>query len=126
MVADGAAIIDIGGESTRPGAQPVSVQQELDRVLPVLEQLLPLVSVPLSVDTRHPDVMLAVIAAGAGMINDVNALQAAGAIEGVVKSSVAVCLMHMQANPQTMQDHPRYDDPAVEIRHFLRDRIRAC
>jgi len=126
MVGEGAAIIDIGGESTRPGAQPVSVQQEVDRVLPVLEQLLPLVSVPLSVDTRHPEVMRAVIAAGAGMINDINALQAEGAIPAVVNSRVAVCLMHMQTNPLTMQDNPHYDDPVVEIRQFLHGRIRAC
>jgi len=126
MVGEGAAIIDIGGESTRPGAQPVSVQQEVDRVLPVLEQLLPLVSVPLSVDTRHPEVMRAVIAAGAGMINDINALQAEGAIPAVVNSRGAVCLMHMQTNPLTMQDNPHYDDPVVEIRQFLHGRIRAC
>ena len=125
MVSDGAAILDIGGESTRPGAEPVSIQQEMDRVLPVLEALLPEVSVPISVDTRHAEVMAAVITAGAGMINDVNALRGPGAVSAVNHSDVAVCLMHMHANPETMQDNPRYRDPVKEIADFLAERVEA-
>jgi len=126
MAAEGAAIIDIGGESTRPGAAPVSVQQELDRVLPVIEQLLTRLDIPVSIDTRHFEVMVAAISAGVGMVNDVNALRAPGALEAVSASNVAVCLMHMQANPQTMQDSPVYDDPVAEIRQFLLGRVQAC
>ncbi len=126
MVADGAAIIDIGGESTRPGAEPVSVQQELDRVLPVLEGLVNSVAVPISIDTRHPQVMVAATQLGAGMINDVNALRAPGALEVACASGAAGCLMHMQANPQTMQANPQYLDPVAEISQFLQERLSAC
>ena len=125
MVNDGAAIIDLGGESTRPGAEPVSIQQELDRVLPVLAALVAEVEVPISVDTRHAEVMTAAIDAGAGMINDVNALRGPGAMSAVRQSSVAVCLMHMHANPETMQDNPQYSDPVQEICDFLTDRVSA-
>ncbi|MBL4621777.1 MAG: dihydropteroate synthase [Immundisolibacteraceae bacterium] len=126
MISDGAAIVDIGGESTRPGAEPVSIQQELDRVLPVLEVLVAEVDVPISVDTRHAEVMAAVIDAGAGMINDVNALRDPGAVAAVSQSSVAVCLMHMHANPETMQDNPQYSDPVQEIYDFLAVRVSAA
>ncbi|RLA11953.1 MAG: dihydropteroate synthase [Gammaproteobacteria bacterium] len=126
MVADGAAILDIGGESTRPGAELISIQQELDRVLPVFEELVQAIDVPISIDTRHPEVMLAATAAGAGMINDVNALRAPTALAVAVESGAAVCLMHMQATPQTMQDAPCYADPVLEIVQFLRERIAAC
>ncbi len=126
MVTDGAAIIDVGGESTRPGAQPVSLQQELDRVLPVVEALVAEVMVPISVDTRHAEVMAAAITAGAGLINDVNALRDPGAIAAVSQSSVAVCLMHMHAKPETMQDNPQYQDPVIEISGFLSERIAAA
>lgn len=126
MVADGAAIVDIGGESTRPGARPVSVQEELDRVMPVIEQLLPEINVPISIDTRQPEVMRVATAAGAGMINDINALRAPTALAIAAQSGAAVCLMHMQANPQTMQTNPHYGDPVVEITQFLRERIEAC
>ena len=125
MVNDGAAIIDLGGESTRPGAEPVSIQQELDRVLPVLAALVAEVEVPISVDTRHAEVMTAAIDTGAGMINDVNALRGPGAMSAVRQSSVAVCLMHMHANPETMQDNPQYSDPVQEICDFLTDRVAA-
>ena len=125
MVNDGAAIVDLGGESTRPGAEPVSIQQELDRVLPVLTALVAEVEVPISVDTRHAEVMTAAIDAGAGMINDVNALRGPGAMSAVSQSSVAVCLMHMHANPETMQDNPQYSDPVQEICDFLTDRVAA-
>ncbi|KAB7628422.1 dihydropteroate synthase [Alkalilimnicola sp. S0819] len=126
MVAEGAAIIDIGGESTRPGAAGVSVQQELDRVLPVIEALAPTLPVPLSVDTTKPEVMAAAVDAGAGLINDVLALRAPGALEVVAALSVPVCLMHMQGEPRTMQRDPRYDDVLQDVMGFLRGRLRAC
>ena len=125
----GADIIDVGGESTRPGAVPVSDREELDRVLPVLEALVrepAFADTPISVDTRKPGVMRAAIAAGASMINDVAALRARGAIEAVARSDVAVCLMHMQGTPATMQQAPEYVDVVGEVRAFLAERARAC
>jgi dihydropteroate synthase len=121
----GADILDIGGESTRPGAQPVPVAQELDRILPVLEGLRAL-DRPLSVDTYKPVVMLAALAAGASMINDINALQSEGALEVVQASDCGVCLMHKQGDPQTMQQDPHYDDVVGEVREFLAQRVAAC
>jgi len=127
MVSEGAAIIDIGGESTRPGAAPVSVQQELDRVMPVVESLVAELPVPLSVDTSKPEVMQAAISAGAGMINDVMALRQEGAIEAVRDAcQVLLCLMHMQGEPRSMQQNPRYDDVVGEVRHFLLERAALC
>jgi len=127
MVRDGAAIIDIGGESTRPGAAAVSVQQELDRVMPVVESLVAELPVPVSVDTSKPEVMQAAIRAGAGMINDVMALRSEGAIEAVRDAGrVALCLMHMQGEPRTMQQNPRYGDVVSEVRNFLLDRAAVC
>lgn len=125
LIAEGADIIDIGGESTRPGAQPVSVQQELDRVLPVIAALRG-IPVPISIDTCKPEVMRAAIAAGAQMVNDINALQDAAALDAVAASGVAVCLMHKQGNPQTMQQQPHYRDVFVEVGDFLRGRIAAA
>jgi dihydropteroate synthase len=125
LAGDGADIIDIGAESTRPGALPVAEAEELERVLPLLEALAPL-NVPLSVDTRKPAVMSAAIDAGAAMINDIDALRAPGAMEIVAASTVAVCLMHMQGEPQTMQAAPQYDDVVLEVSAFLRERTRAC
>jgi dihydropteroate synthase len=122
---DGADIIDIGGESSRPGALPVSVQQELDRVLPVLEAVSRLEK-PVSVDTRRPEVMQAALSAGASMINDIEALQAPGAVEAVAKSQCAVCLMHKKGEPATMQKDPHYDDVVAEVRRFLDERAVAC
>ena len=124
LIAEGADLLDIGGESTRPGAQTVSVQQELDRVLPVIEGLYG-VSVPLSIDTCKPEVMRAALAAGVSMVNDINALQQAEALAAVVASNAAVCLMHKQGQPQTMQLQPHYQDVLSEVMDFLRTRIAA-
>ncbi len=126
MVEEGAAIIDIGGESTRPGAQPVSVEQELERVVPVIEALAGEFPVPLSVDTLKPAVMREAVAAGAGLINDVMALQAPGAIEAVAELEIPVCLMHMQGEPRTMQQEPHYEDVVAEVTGFLAERVAAC
>jgi dihydropteroate synthase len=126
MVAEGARIIDVGGESTRPGAEPVPLQQELDRVLPVIEALTARVDAVISIDTMKPEVMTAAVDAGAGMINDVNALRSAGALQAAAATRAAVCLMHMQGSPRTMQTDPRYDDVVVEVDVFLRQRAQAC
>ena len=126
MVADGAAIIDIGGESTRPGAAPVSVQDELDRVLPVVELLVRELDVILSVDTSSPEVMRAAAAGGAGLINDVRALQRPGAIEAAAAAGLPVCLMHMRGEPGTMQVNPSYSDVVADVEAFLAQRIEAC
>ncbi|MDD5057854.1 MAG: dihydropteroate synthase [Sideroxydans sp.] len=122
LVADGADMLDIGGESTRPGAASVSEQQELDRVLPVIEGLSD-ISIPISIDTYKPEVMFAAILAGASMVNDVNALQAEGALQVVAQSDVAVCLMHKQGTPQTMQQRPAYQNVLDEVTAFLRERL---
>jgi dihydropteroate synthase len=124
LIAEGADMLDIGGESTRPGAQPVSVQEEMDRVLPVIESLRG-ASVPVSIDTCKPQVMQAAIAAGVQMVNDINALQGATAMNVVAAGNVAVCLMHKQGNPQTMQLQPDYQNVVSEVSDFLRDRIAA-
>lgn len=126
MVEEGAAVIDIGGESTRPGAAPVSVADEMARVIPVIEALRDEVPVPLSIDTSKPEVMAAAVAAGAAMINDVRALRADGALQVAARSGAAVCLMHMQGEPRSMQDDPRYDDVVTDVIAFLRARIAAC
>ncbi len=125
LISEGADLIDLGGESTRPGASPISADAELARVAPVLEALRE-TGVPVSVDTRQPAVMRAVLAAGAAMINDVQALRADGAIAAVVGTDASVCLMHMQGQPRTMQAAPRYDDVVAEVLAFLRARIDAC
>jgi dihydropteroate synthase len=125
LIAAGADIVDIGGESTRPGSIAASLQEELDRVLPVLETVVA-DGVPVSVDTQKTDVMAAAIRAGASMINDVNALQAAGAVEACAGSEVAVCLMHKQGDPRTMQLAPAYANVVEEVKEFLRERVRAC
>lgn len=126
MVEQGAAIIDIGGESTRPGAAAVSVAQELDRVLPVIEALAQRVPVPISIDTSKPQVMREAVRAGAGMINDVRALREPGALEAAVQARVPVCLMHMQGQPRSMQEAPHYADVVAEVSDFLRQRMAAC
>ena len=125
LIAEGADILDIGGESTRPGAQPVSVEEELGRVLPIIEALRG-ASVPISIDSCKPQVIQAAIAAGVQMVNDINALQEATALQAVAASNVAVCLMHKQGQPQTMQAQPDYRNVVAEISAFLRDRIAAA
>ena len=123
LAEDGADIIDLGGESTRPGAAPVSEAEEMQRVIPVLEKIRDLC---VSVDTRRPAVMKAALEAGAAMINDVHALQAPGALDAVRNSRCAVCLMHMKGEPATMQQDPHYDGVVKEVKGFLRSRIAAA
>lgn len=125
LIAEGADIIDIGGESTRPGAQPVALQEELERVLPVIEGLRG-ITIPISIDTCKPEVMRAALAAGAQMVNDINALQDSAALQAVAASDAAVCLMHKQGDPQTMQRQPHYEDAVAEVSGFLRGRIAAA
>ncbi|HVN41624.1 MAG TPA: dihydropteroate synthase [Steroidobacteraceae bacterium] len=126
MAEEGAAIIDVGGESTRPGAAAVSAAEELDRVVPVIERLAAASAVVLSVDTSKPEVMRAAVAAGAGMVNDVRALAVPGAREAVAQGGPAVCLMHMQGEPATMQADPRYGAVVAEVRGFLAARAAEC
>ena len=126
MVEEGAAIIDVGGESTRPGAEGVDLHEELRRVIPVIARLRDRSSAVISVDTSKPEVMHAAAAAGAAMINDVRALREPGALEAAVSSGCAVCLMHMSGEPATMQDAPRYRDVVAEVRRFLQDRVEVC
>lgn len=125
LLAQGADIVDLGGESTRPGAAPVALDEERRRVLPVLERLAAS-GAPVSVDTRKPQLMREAIAAGAAMVNDINALAASGALEAVAATDAAVCLMHKRGDPQTMQADPRYDDVVSEVADFLRERVAAA
>jgi dihydropteroate synthase len=125
LIEDGAAIVDVGGESTRPGAAPVDEDVELGRILPIVEALAR-DGACVSIDTMKPAVMRAAIAAGASMINDVRALQAEGALDAIASTGVAVCLMHMQGEPRTMQQAPAYRDVVTEVRAFLHRRARAC
>jgi dihydropteroate synthase len=126
MVAAGAAIIDVGGESTRPGAVPVDAQEEIRRVCPVIAAIADRFPIPISVDTSKPEVMRAATAAGAGLINDVRALRLLGALEAAAALGVPVCLMHMQGEPGSMQQAPRYADVVTEVADFLSDRMAAC
>jgi dihydropteroate synthase len=126
LAAAGAAVIDIGGESTRPGAARVSVADELARVLPVIERLAPRLSVPISIDTRHAEVMRAAVGAGAGLINDIAALREPGALAAAAALRVPVILMHMQGEPGTMQQAPHYGDVVAEVAAFLDERVAAC
>jgi dihydropteroate synthase len=126
MVDDGAAVIDVGGESTRPGASPVSDQEELARVLPVVRLISRELSVPVSIDTSKPNVMREAVVAGAGMINDVNALRHPGAMEVVRDTGVPVCLMHMRGEPRTMQHSPQYEDVIADVATFLAERVARC
>jgi len=126
MADEGATIIDIGGESTRPGARPISAGEELDRVIPVVEALHEDLDIALSIDTSKAVVMKEAIAAGAGMINDVRALREPGALEAAAATDALVCLMHMRGEPRGMQKDVRYADVTAEVSSFLRQRIRAC
>nr|WP_296748811.1 dihydropteroate synthase [Thioalkalivibrio sp.] len=125
LVADGADIIDVGGESTRPGAEPVPLDEELERVIPVIAALHTEVDVAVSVDTSKPEVMRAAVAAGAGMINDVNGLRAPGAMDVAAGSGAAVCVMHMQGSPRSMQKQPQYRDVVAEVVAFLSGQTEA-
>jgi len=124
LIAEGADILDIGGESTRPGAEPVSLDEELRRVIPVIEALHAVSTVPLSIDTYKPEVMRQAIAAGIDIVNDVRALQEEQAVQIVANSNVGVCLMHMQGMPQTMQIAPSYQDVVAEVKQFLIERMQ--
>ncbi len=126
MVAEGAHMIDVGGESTRPGATPVSAEQEITRVVPVLEALRVRFPITLSVDTSKPEVMAAALGAGATFLNDVRALRVPGALGIAASGSARVCLMHMQGEPSTMQREPHYHDVVAEVRDFLAARVRIC
>ncbi len=126
MASEGAAIIDIGGESTRPGARGIGVQEELDRVIPVIEAVRSVTDVPVSVDTSKAAVMREAVAAGAIMINDVYALRSDGALQAAVDLQVPVCLMHMQGEPRTMQADPSYGDVVADVLAFLEERVAAC
>ena len=126
LASEGADMLDVGGESTRPGAADVSLDEELSRVIPVIEQLVARTELPISIDTSKPEVMRAAVAAGAGMINDVYALRREGALDAVAELGVPVCLMHMQGEPRSMQEAPHYDDVVGEVHRFLMDRLFAC
>lgn len=126
LAAEGADILDIGGESTRPGAQEVPLDEELRRVVPVIERLAKETSLPISIDTSKPEVMRAAVAAGAGMINDVHALRREGALDAAAQLGVPVVLMHMQGEPGGMQAAPHYDDVVGEVKRFLADRVLCC
>ncbi len=126
MAAEGAALIDVGGESTRPGSQGVSADEELRRVIPVIERLRKATAAVISVDTSKAQVIRAAAAAGAGLVNDVRALREPAALEAAAASGCAVCLMHMQGEPRTMQLAPHYTDVVNEVRAFLAERVTAC
>jgi len=126
LAAEGAALIDVGGESTRPGARPVTAEEELRRVLPVIERLRRATTAVISIDTSKPEVMRAAASAGAGFINDVRALREPGALEAAAASGCGLCLMHMQGEPRTMQVAPHYRDVVGEVRAFLAARVAAC
>lgn len=126
MLDEGAAIIDVGGESTRPGAASLSEQEELDRVIPVIQAIRSRLDIAVSVDTSTPAVMLEAVAAGAGLVNDVRALRRPGALAAVAGLDVAICLMHMRGEPDTMQRDVQYDDVVAEVIAFLAERVAAC
>ncbi|MFL9710782.1 dihydropteroate synthase [Methylobacillus sp. Pita1] len=126
LVAEGADILDIGGESTRPNATPVGLEEELERVIPVIESLAREVDVPLSIDTYKPQVMREAVKAGAAIINDIRGLQEPGALQAAAEGNAGVCVMHMQGTPQTMQQDPVYQDVVQEVKAFLLQRLQAC
>jgi dihydropteroate synthase len=126
MIEEGADIVDVGGESTRPGAKPVSANEEIDRVVPVIEAIRATTDLPISVDTSKPAVMRAAAAAGASMLNDVRALREDGAVETAAELGLPACIMHMQGEPRTMQKDPHYEDVVIEVSDFLRERVDTC
>lgn len=126
LIDEGASIIDIGGESTRPGAEPVSIEKELDRVVPAVRAIAEELDVVISVDTSQPQVIAETAAVGAGLINDVRALRIEGALSAAAKARLPVSLMHMQGDPQTMQHNPKYDDCIAQVQDFLAERVQAC
>ncbi len=126
MVSDGATIIDVGGESTRPGADAVSIEEEIRRVVPVIKAIRSQSDVIISIDTSKPDVMREAVSAGANLINDVQALRVEGAVEAAAELAVPVCLMHAQGSPKTMQDNPHYQDVVSEVATFLLERVAVC
>ncbi|PKM29252.1 MAG: dihydropteroate synthase [Gammaproteobacteria bacterium HGW-Gammaproteobacteria-11] len=126
MLSEGATLIDVGGESTRPGAQPVSIAEEIDRVVPVVEAIKSRFDTIVSVDTSTPEVIAGSAAVGAGLINDVRALQRPGALQAAAATALPVCLMHMQGDPQNMQQAPRYASIIDEVSDFLAERVAAC
>ena len=126
LAEEGAAILDVGGESTRPGADEVSIDEELRRTIPVIEALAQQVKIPISIDTCKPEVMRAAVAAGAGMVNDVYGLRREGALDAAAELGVPVVLMHMQGEPRSMQSAPRYDDVVGEVHRFLAERVFAA
>ena len=126
MVEQGVDLLDVGAESTRPGAEPVDAQAEIARVVPVIEMLARESGVPISIDTSKPEVMRAAVGAGAGMINDIHALRREGALDAAADLKVPVCVMHMQGEPRTMQENPHYEDVVGEVHRFLAERVFAC
>lgn len=126
LIEQGADLVDIGAESTRPGATPVGAKDQIKRVVPVIEAVAANSKVPISIDTSNPEVMRAAVAAGAGMINDVRALREEGALDAAAELGAVVCLMHMQGEPRSMQEAPEYDDVVGEVHRFLSDRVLAC
>lgn len=126
MIEQGADIIDIGGESTRPGAATISIDEECERVIPVIKSIREVSDIPVSIDTSKPEVMQEAIATGASMINDVNALRNKGAVELAAQLNVPVCIMHMQGQPRSMQHKPEYKDVVKEVKEFLEERIEVC
>jgi dihydropteroate synthase len=126
MVEEGADIIDVGGESTRPGARAVSEEEEIERVVPIIRTLVRELPVPISIDTSKAGVMRAAASAGVGMINDVRALREPGSLDAARDAAVPVCLMHMQGEPRSMQDNPYYRDVVAEVHAFLSQRVEAC
>ena len=126
MMVEGADIIDVGGESTRPGAMAVAEAEEIDRVVPLIEAINARFDVPISVDTSKPAVMTVAVAAGAWMINDVRALREEGALSAAAKAGVPICLMHMQGEPRTMQSEPHYGDVVADVMAFMQERVAAC
>ena len=126
LAEEGADVLDVGGESTRPGAAEISAQDEIARVVPVIEALAKKTAIPIAIDTSKPEVMRAAVAAGAGFINDVRALRRDGALDAAAALKVPVCLMHMQGEPGTMQDAPHYEDVVSDVRRFLAERLFAC